>query len=60
MNFLSKSKQTFVTNNFKNALERVRLIRKVLSSCFAAYGILFLVRKSNNLIFLSTFYVFVC
>ena len=30
------------------------MIRKVISSCFAAYGIIFLARKSNNLIFSST------
>ena len=51
MNFLSKNKQIFDIYNFKKALKRVRLIRKVISSCFAAYGIIFLARKSSNLIF---------
>ena len=57
MNFLSKNKQIFDIYNFKKALKRVRLIRKVISSCFAAYGIIFLARKSSNLIFSSTCYV---
>ena len=51
MNFLSKNKQIFDIYNFKIALKSVRLIGKVISSCFAAYGIIFLARKSNNLIF---------
>ena len=38
VNFLSKNKQIFDIYNFKIALKRVRLIRKVISSCFAAYG----------------------
>ena len=58
--FLSKNKQIFDIYNFKIALKRVRLIRKVISSCFAAYGIIFLARKSNNLIFSSSCYVSVC
>ena len=33
------------------------LIRKIISSCFAAYGIISLARKSNNLIFSSSCYV---
>ena len=59
MNFLSKSvyKQIFDIYNFKIALKSVRLIGKVISSCFAAYGIIFLARKSNNLIFSSSCYV---
>ena len=51
VNCLSKNKQIFDIYNFKIALKRVRLIRKVISSCFAAYGIIFLARKSNNLSF---------
>ena len=54
LTFVSKNKQIFVIYNFKKALMRVRLIQKVISSCFAAYSILFLARKSNNLIFSST------
>ena len=57
MNFLSKNKQIFDIYNFKIALKSVRLIGKVISSCFAAYGIIFLARKSNNLIFPSSCYV---
>ena len=53
MNFLSKNKQIFDIYNFKIALKSVRLIGKVISSCFAASGIIFLARKSNNLIFSS-------
>ena len=60
VNFLSKNKQIFDINNFKIALKRVRLIRKVIPSCFAANGIIFLARKSNNLIFSSSCYVSVC
>ena len=48
MNILNKNKQIFDIYNFKKALKRVRLVRKIISSCFAAYGIIFLVRKSNN------------
>ena len=51
VNFLRKNKQIFDIYNFKKALKRVRMIRKVISSCFAAYDIIFLARKSNNLIF---------
>ena len=57
VNFLSKNKQIFNIYNHKIALKRVRLIGKVISSCFAAYGIIFLARKSNNLIFSSSCYV---
>ena len=57
VNFLSKNKQIFDIYDFKIALKRVRLIGKVISSCFAAYGIIFLARKSNNLIFSSSCYV---
>ena len=60
VNFLRKNKQIFDVDKFKKALKRVRMIRKVISSCFAAYGIIFLARKSNNLIFSSTCYVSVC
>ena len=60
VNILSKNKQIFDIYNFKKALKRVRLVRKIISSCFAAYGIIFLVRKSNNLIFSSSCYVSVC
>ena len=60
VNILSKNKQIFDIYNFKIALKRVRLIRKVISSCFAAYGIIYLARKSNNLIFSSSCYVSVC
>ena len=60
VNFLNKNKQIFDICNFKKALKRARLIRKVTSSCFAAYGIIFLARKSNNLIFSSTCYISVC
>ena len=49
VNFLRKNKQIFDIYNFKIALKRVRLIGKVISSCFAAYDIIFLARKSNNL-----------
>ena len=52
VNFLIKSKQIFDIYNFKKAFKR-----KAIFSCFAAYGIIFLARKSNNLIFSSTFYV---
>ena len=58
VNFLRKNKQIFDIYNFKNALKSVRMIRKVISSCFAAYGTTFLARKSNN--FSSTCYVSVC
>ena len=60
VNFLRKNKQIFDIYNFKKALKRIRLKRKVISSCFAAYGIIFLARKSNNLIFSLTCYVSVC
>ena len=60
MNFLSKNKQILDIYIFKKALKRVRLIQKVISSCFAAYGIIFLARKSNNLIFSSSCFVSVC
>ena len=54
MNFLSKNKQIIDIYNFKIALlKSVRLIGKVISSCFAAYGIIFLARKSNNLCFVD-------
>ena len=45
VNFLSKNKQIFDIYNFKIALKRVRLIGKVISSCFAAYGIIFFGKK---------------
>ena len=48
MNFLSKNKQIFDTYNFKNALKRVGLIQEVIYSCFAAYGMRFLARKSTE------------
>ena len=48
MNFLSKNKQIFDTYNFKKALKRVGLIQEVIYSCFAAYGMRFLARKSNE------------
>ena len=57
MNLLSKNKQIFDIYNFKKSLERVMLIRKIIPSCFAAYGIIFLARKSKNLIFSSSCYV---
>ena len=60
MNFLSKNKQIFDTYNFKKALKRVGLIQEVIYSCFAAYGMRFLARKSNNLIFSSSCFVSVC
>ena len=60
VNFLRKNKQIFDIYNFKKALKRVRIIRKVISSCFAAYDIMFLARQSNNQIFSSTCYVSVC
>ena len=60
VDFLRKNKQIFDIYNLKKALKRVRLIRKAISSCFAAYGMVFLARKSNNLIFSSTCYVSVC
>ena len=55
--FLRKNKQIFDIYNFKKALKSVRLIRKVISSCFAAHSKIFLARKSNNLIFSSICYV---
>ena len=60
VNFLSKNKQIFDIYNFKIALKSVRLIGKVISSCFTAYGKIYLARKSNNLIFSSSCYVSVC
>ena len=60
VNFLSKNKMIFGIFHFKIALKIMRLIRKVISSCFAAYGIIFLATKSNNLIFSSSCYVSVC
>ena len=57
MIFLSKNKHIFDICNFKIALKSVRLIGKVISSCFAAYGIIYLARKLNNLIFSSSCYV---
>ena len=60
VNILRKNKKIFDIYNFKKALKRVRLVRKIISSCFAAYDIIFLVRKSNNLIFSSSCYVSVC
>ena len=59
-NFLSKNKEIFDIYDFRKVLKRVRLIRKVISSCLAAYGIIFLARKSKNLIFSSTCFVSVC
>ena len=53
VNFLSKDKQIFDIYNFKKALKRVILIRKIISSCFAGYGIIFLARKSNNRLFVE-------
>ena len=42
MNFLlSKNKHIFDIYNFKTALKRVILIRKTISSCFAAYNNIF-------------------
>ena len=46
VNFLSQNKQVFDIYNFKIALKRMRLIRKVISSCFAAYGIIFLASRT--------------
>ena len=69
VNFLSKNKQIFDIYNFKIALKSVRLTEKVLSWCFATYGIIYLARKSNNLIFSSAVmflfaagmeYIFLC
>ena len=60
VNSISKNKKSFDIYNFKKALKMVRLIQKVISSCFAAYGIVFLARKSNNLIFSSSSFVSVC
>ena len=37
VNFLSKNKQIFNIYNFKIALKSMRLIRKVIFSCFAAF-----------------------
>ena len=48
VNFLSKNKQIFDTYNFKKALKRVGLIQEVIYSCFAAYGMRFLARKSTE------------
>ena len=45
---LSKNKQIFDTYNFKKALKRVGLIQEVIYSCFAAYGMRFLARKSTE------------
>ena len=59
VNILSKNKQIFDIYSFKKALKRARIIRKTISSYFAAYGIIFLVRKSNNLIFSSSCYAYV-
>ena len=42
--FLSKNKQIFDIYNIKNSLKKERPIRKTVSSCFAAYGIIFLAR----------------
>ena len=36
--FLRKNKQIFDIYNFKKALKSVRLVRKVISSCFAEYS----------------------
>ena len=46
VNILSKDKQVFDIYNFKKALKRVILIRKIISSCFAAYGIIFLASRT--------------
>ena len=43
--FLSKNKQIFDIYNIKNALKKVRPIRKTVSSCFAAYGIIVFGKK---------------
>ena len=48
MNFLSKNKLIFDTYNFKKALKRVGLIQEVIYSCFPAYGMRFLARKSTE------------
>ena len=43
--FLSKNKQIFDIYNIKNALKKIRPIRKTVSNCFAAYGIIVFGKK---------------
>ena len=54
-NFLSKNEETLVISDFKKALKKVTLIRKVISSCFAAYGIIFCKKVEESDLFVDLF-----